>query len=131
MKDSKCLISCTDGYFGKGVYDEKKVKEYKIYNKEKYFGVLKSIFNKKSKKHLLENGFPKIWTKEFVKVHNCTIASSVMIDKEIINKIGYFDNKYWAPDYDYWLRAIEHTDMIYLDLPLMYYDGGHGDGQNY
>ncbi len=131
MKDTKYLISCTDGYFGKGIFEKSKVKEYKIYNKEKYYGVIKNIFKKKGKEHLLENGFPKFWNKEFINVHNCSIASSVMINKKLVSKIGYFSNKYYAPDYDYWLRAIEHSDLLYLDLPLMYYDVGHGDGQNY
>ena len=24
------------------------------------------------------------------------------------------------------MRVIEHTDCVYLDEPLLYYDGGHG-----
>ena len=64
-------------------------------------------------------------------VHNCCIASSVMIEKSIIDKVGYLSNQLWAPDYEYWKRVIEHTDCIYIDEPLLYWDSRHGEGQNY
>jgi len=129
MKTSGCLMSCTDGYFGNGIYD--KTKKYKIYNKEKYQNTIKSIFNRKGKGELMKNGFPLIWNKEFIDVHNCCIASSVMIEKSIIDKVGHFSNQLWAPDYEYWKRVIEHTDCIYIEEPLLYWDSGHGEGQNY
>ena len=129
MKTSGCLMSCTDGYFGSGIYD--KTKKYKIYNKEIYQNTIKSIFNNKGKGELMKDGFPLIWNKEFMNIHNCCIASSVMIEKSIIDKVGYFSNQLWAPDYEYWKRIIEHTDCIYLDEPLVFYDSGHGEGQNY
>lgn len=129
METSRCLISCTDGFFGNGIYD--KTKKYMIYNKEKYQNIIKNIFRRKGKGHLMEDGFPFIWTKEFMGVHNCCIASSVIIHRKIMDKIGYFSNQLWAPDYDYWTRAIQHSDLIYIDEPLLYWDSGHGDGQNY
>lgn len=129
MKTSGCLMSCTDGYYGSGTYD--KTKKYLIYNKEKYQNTIKSIFNRKGKGELMKDGFPLIWNKEFMNVHNCCIASSVMIEKSIIDKVGYLSNQLWAPDYEYWKRVIEHTDCIYIDEPLLYWDSRHGEGQNY
>ena len=129
MKETGCLMSCTDGYYGNGIYNPEQ--KYTIYNQEKYFGVLKSIYGRKGKGHLLENGFPKIWNKEYMDTHNCCIASSVMMERSIIDKIGYFSNQLWAPDYEYWQRIIQHTDCVYLSEPLLYYDGGHGGGQLY
>ena len=129
MKTSGCKMSCTDGYIGNGVYN--KEKNYKIYNKQQYQNIIKNIFSRKGKGHLMEDGFPFIWTKEFMGVHNCCIASSVIIHRKIMDKIGYFSNQLWAPDYDYWTRAIQHSDLIYIDEPLLYWDSGHGDGQNY
>ena len=126
---SQCLISCTDAYIGSGMYDFKK--KYKIYNKEQYCNIIKNIFNRKGKGTLMNGGFPPIWNKEFVETHNCSIASSVMIHNSLIEKIGYFSNQLWAPDYEYWKRAINETDMAYVDEPLLYYDVGHGGGQNY
>ena len=129
MLTSRCLISSTDGLIGKGIYD--KTKRYTLYNKERYLGTIKSIFSRKGESELMKYGFPTIWTEEFLNTHNCAIASSIMIHKSIIDKIGYFSNQLWAPDYDYWLRAIKHSDLMYVDEPLMYFDVGHGDGQNY
>ncbi len=129
MKTSGCLMSATDGYFGSGVYNPKK--KYQIYNKEKYQNIIKGIYSRKGKGELMKNGFPIIWNKEFLNVHNCCIASSVMIERSIIDKVGYFSNQLWAPDYDYWKRVIEHTDCIYLEKPLVYWDSRHGEGQNY
>ena len=34
-------------------------------------------------------------------------------------------------DYNCWLRLLEHTNCVYVKDPCVYYDGGHGDGQNY
>ena len=28
-------------------------------------------------------------------------------------------------------KNLKLTDLIYLDKPLFYYDGSHGDGRNY
>ena len=47
MISTRCQISCTDGYFGAGMYDPNK--KYQMYNKERYFGVIKNIFNRKGK----------------------------------------------------------------------------------
>ena len=129
MHNSGCLISCTDGYFGNGIYDSSK--KYILYNKQRYQNTIKGIFHRKGKGELMKDGFPRIWNKEFVSTHNCSIASSIMIHKSVIDKVGYFSNQLWAPDYDYWLKAVNHTDMLYLDEPLLYYDTGHGGGQNY
>ena len=59
------------------------------------------------------------------------ICSSVILDKEIINKVGMFDIRRRGEDYEYWLRALEHTDSVYVNDVCFYYDAGHGDGQNY
>lgn len=129
MKEHSCNMSCTEAYFGNGQYDV--MKKYIIYNDHKYKNTIKSIFAKKQKSHLMEHGFPAIWNQEFMETHNCCIASSVIIHKSIIDKIGYFSNQLWAPDYEYWKRVIKHTDCAYVNAPLVYYDGGHGNGQQY
>jgi len=129
MKETNCQMSCTDGLFGNGHYDCDK--KYQIYNRQKYLGTLRNIYHRKGKGSLLENGFPEVWNEEFMDVHNCCIASSVIIEKKVIEQIGSFSNELWAPDYEYWKRLIKHTNCVYIDEPLVYYDGGHGGGQNY
>ena len=41
------------------------------------------------------------------------------------------NNKLVHTDYDFWLRALEHTNCVYIEDICFYYDNGHGDGQNY
>ena len=129
MKTSGCKMSCTDGYIGNGIYD--KEKKYKIYNIQQYLNIIKNIFTRKGKGDLMKNGFPLIWNKEFLKVHNCCIASSVVMERTIVDKIGYFSNQHYAPDWEYWNRILEVTECVYVEEPLLYYDTGHGAGQLY
>lgn len=128
MKETGCKMSCTEGYFGRGIYN--KYEKYKKYNSEHYLNDLKRIY-KSANSPLLNNGFPRIWNKEFLSVHNCVICSSSIISKEIIDKVGFFKIVRVQEDYDYWKRTLEHTDCVYVDEPCFYYDGGHGSGQNY
>jgi glycosyltransferase involved in cell wall biosynthesis len=126
MKKSGCKMSSTDGLFGNGVYDINK-----NYNAEHYYTTLQNIYRRK-KSGLLKNGFPKIWSLGFLKIHNCVICSSVLMEKNILDKINNFKNvKNGREDYDCWLRALDHTNRVYVDDVCFYYDGGHGDGQNY
>lgn len=138
MKKSGCKMSSTDGLIGKGIYD--KTKKYKKYNAEHYYKTLQHIYRKKNS-NLLEKGFPEIWTLDFLKIHNCIIACSVIIHKDIIKKIGKkkeikmggttINNKIVHIDYDYWLRALQHTNSVYVTDVCFYYDSGHGDGKKY
>ena len=122
-------MSSTDGLFGNGVYDINK--NYKKYNAEHYYTTLQNIYRRKNS-DLLKNGFPKIWSLGFLKIHNCVICSSVLMEKSILDKINNFKNvKNGREDYDCWLRALKHTNSVYVDDVCFYYDGGHGDGQNY
>ena len=129
MKKHNCKMSCTDGLFGKGIYDPNK--SYRKYNKEHYMNVIKSIFTRHGKRALMKDGFPLIWNEEFLKTHNCCIASSVMVHKNIVKIIGDFSNDNWAPDWEYWKRIIKFTDCVYLDEPLLHWDSGSGDGKLY
>lgn len=129
MKLSGCKLSSTDGLIGKGVYDPNK--SYKKYNAEHYYKTLQSIYRRKNS-NLLDNGFPQLWSLDFLKIHNCIICSSVVIEKDILDKINNFKHlKNGQEDYNCWLRALEHTNNIYVNDVCFYYDSGHGDGQNY
>ena len=129
LKNSNCKMSCTDGLLGCGIYD--KNKNYKKYNSEFHFNTLQNIYKNKGS-NLLENGFPKIWNLYFLKIHNCVICSSVLVKKEILDKINNFPLlKNGDEDYTCWLKILEHTDIVYLDDICFYYDGYHGDGKNY
>jgi hypothetical protein len=87
---------------------------------------------RKNNSTLFDNGFPEIWTLDFLKVNNSMICSSVIVEKEILDNINNFRCiKNGKEDYDCWLRALEHTTSVYIPEMCFYYDTGHGDGQNY
>lgn len=123
MKKIGCKMSCTDGLNGIGVYNPNK--KYLKFNAER---CLFYIINKYRNTNYMKNGFPEIWTLDFLKINNCVICSSVVIEKEILEKINYMKfihmNKY--EDYDCWLRALEHTNCVYVKDICFYYDLGHG-----
>lgn len=151
MKRTGCKMSSTDGLFGYGSYNENL--KYKKYNAEYYFQTLYKIYEKYSANigrktlqkiplinkvvnqktnNMLANGFPDIWTFEFLNVHNCIIMSSVVLEKSILTKINNFKNiRNGKEDYDCWLRALKHTNSAYVKEICFYYDGGHGDGQEW
>ena len=127
MKKTGCKMSSTDGLIGNGVYDS--TKTYMKYNSENYMNTLKSVYKHTT---LLDNGIPEIWNLDFLKIHNCVICSSVVIEKEILMKINMFLHmKPPGEDYDCWLRALEHTDSVYVSDICFYYDNNHGYGINY
>jgi len=144
MIKTECKMSCTDGLIGNGVHNANK--KYLPYNAKHninivfgiskrnakhYYRTLLSIYIKKGS-NLLRKGFPDIWTLDFLKIHNCIICSSVLIEKDILDKITNFKNmKPPGEDYDCWLRALEHTNCVYVKDICFYYDNNHGNGQNY
>ena len=119
-------MSSTEGLCGNGVYN--KNNNYKKYNTEAHYITLQNIYKKNGSK-LLENGLPEIWNLNFMKIHNCMIASSVIIHKSIIEKIGNMSYKKIGEDYDYWLKALKYTNSAYLSDICFYYDNNHGYGQ--
>ena len=124
LKDDNCKMCSTDGLIGKGIYDSKK--SYKKYNAEYHYNILQNIYKRKGS-NLLENGFPDIWNLDFLKIHNCIICSSVIVEKELLDKIGGMDNVInGKEDYGCWLKLLEHTNCIYLKDICFYYDLGHG-----
>lgn len=127
MLEHESKFSSTEGYYGEGVYREDL--DYKLYNEEHFFKILKKKYKKTD---FIKNGkFPQLWTYEFLKVHNCVIKSSVVFEKEIFNLLGGFRGIPKLADYDCWLGLLQLTDLLYIDVPLFYYDGSHGSGKKY
>ena len=122
MKKNDIDISCTDGYIGKGFYNDND--KYKIYNKEYFFKKLTEKYN--------IDDFPKILDLKFIEIHNLIITSSICFKKELVNKIGYMkliknggeiiNNKKEWQDWEYWKRLLEYSNCLYIDKPLFYYD---------
>lgn len=128
MKESGCKMSCTDGYIGSGIYNEYAI--YQKYNNEYYYNSIQQIY-KNAKSEFVNNGFPTIWNYDFLKIHNCCICSSVVIDKDIIDKVGKFIISNTDEDYEYWLRVLKYTNIVYINDTCFYYDLNHGNGLMY
>ena len=111
--------------------------DLKLFNEEYYFKTISKKYKntKYFKKNFIFNKFdyPKIFDLSFIDIHNCIITSSVMIERELLIDVGMFDPtlKNGVGDYDCWLKVLEYTNCDYISDPLFYYDGSHGQGQNY
>lgn len=126
MKKTGCKMSSTDGLIGIGIYNPKKI--YKMYNSEHYFETIKQIY-KNAGSTMMNDGYPNIWTLNFLKIHNCMIASSVIVEKEILEKINYMGNLPGGQDdYDCWIRCLNHTNSVYVKDKCFYYDAAHNYG---
>ena len=121
-------MSCTDGLLGIGAY--RPGKQGMVYNGGR-IAFFQQLFRGKGST-LLDRGFPDVWTRDLLLVHNCCITSSVMMTAALVRKTGLMKTLKNGEDYDYWLRAMQHTDCRYVQsAPLFYYDNGHGDGRHY
>jgi len=128
LESKKHKLSSTEGYFGEGVFNPDI--KYPLYNKEKFYKKIKKRY--KSTPFHRNFHYPEIWNLDFIKIHNCIITSSVMVDRELFNNIGGFRGlPNGVGDYDCWLALLNLTDLIYIDTPLFYYDGKHAEGRNY
>ncbi len=128
LESKKYKLSSTEGLFGEGVYDNSI--NYPLYNQERFYKKIKKRYKKT--KYYRNFSYPEIWDYDFISIHNCIITSSVMVQKELFNKVGGFRGlPNGVGDYDCWLALLKLTDLIYLDYPLFYYDGSHGEGRNY
>lgn len=127
MEQDYFKFSSTEGYFGLGTFDPEK--KYPLYNKEHFYKVLRRKY--RYTKYLKNGKLPKIWGEDFLKIHNCIIKSSAVVEKETLKMIGGFRGIPKKSDYDCWLNVIKVTDLLYIDEPLFYYDGAHGSGQYY
>jgi len=127
MIEKKYKFSSTEGFYGTGVYDVKK--KYNLYNREHFWEILRKKY--KRTRYLKIGKFPKIWKYGFIKIHNCIIKSSVIVEKDLFDGIGGIKSLPRNSDYDCWLTLLRTTNLLYIDEPLFYYDGGHGSGQKY
>lgn len=127
MQKTGCKMSSTDGLIGDGIFNPKK--SYKKYIAEHCYELLQNVYKGTN---LLDNGVPIIWNLSFLKIHNCVICSSVVIEKTILDKINNMKClKNGEEDYNCWLTVLQHTDSVYVKDICFYYDNCHGYGQKY
>ena len=113
MKKYNCKMSCTEGFIGEGVYN--KNINHKRYNQEHYFKLLTEIYERNGYDYK-NNGIPELFDKNFLSIHNCCICSSVIIAKDVLEKIEYFKTmKPPGEDYNCWLNAIIPTALTLMN----------------
>ncbi len=129
MNKTGCEMSSTEGLHGNKNQRYNINNKYPKFNKEKHFGCLVKIY--KNKNIDISNKFPEVWNKKFVEIHNCMIASSVVVKKDILDKIGYMKNlPNGKEDYDCWKRCLDHTDSVYLEDDVYFFYASINDHDN-
>jgi glycosyltransferase involved in cell wall biosynthesis len=129
MRETGCKMSCTEGWIGSGPYDNRRT--YSLYNGEHYRDDIRNIYRSRGSS-AVDSGYPRIWDRAFLDIHNCCITSSVIIERDILNIIRFIPHeRNGREDYECWKEATKHTDCVYVEEPCVYYDLGHGAGQNY
>lgn len=78
----------------------------------------------------ISKGIPQIITSKLNSRTNLIINSSVVIKKDLVNNVGGFRLIIYE-DYDLWKRVMQFTNCVYIQHPLVHYDGDHGDGTYY
>ena len=136
LESSDLKMVCSEASSNYGLYDESSTKT--LFNDQIVFNEISKIYKNSSmkkefqKKRIFKFEYPSIWTSKFIKIHNCIITSSVVVEKNLLNKIGNFrdiqSKKLWS-DWDCWLGLLTHTDCYYFSEPLLYYN--LDDGLNY
>ena len=130
-------LTCSDAFANNGIYDVGLTN--KRFNQEIVFKEISDIYKKSKLKKIFVKRmnykfeFPEIWDLKFIKVHNCIITSSVVVDKNLIVQIGKFrdiQTKKLYSDWDCWLGLLTHTDCYYFSEPLIYYDLNDGMNKN-
>lgn len=121
-------MCCTEAWCGRGSYFDGI--DRKMMQQEYHF---KYLWEKYMRNGVdLSNGFPEVWSKEFINIHNCIITSSVMMKKSLIDKIGFMPYlKNGKEDYTYWKKVLSEVKCYFISEPCLYYDMGHGKGRNY
>jgi glycosyltransferase involved in cell wall biosynthesis len=66
------------------------------------------------------SALPKLLTKQIISYTNYINNSTVILHREIVQIVGSFRAVPYE-DWDYWKRALEYTDCLYVDKPLTYY----------
>ncbi len=106
-ENPKIFMSSTNMLAGDGLYD--KNKKYNLLTPGFNFNIIKA--------KMLEDG-------------NKLLNSTVVLHKNIIDKVGEFDlgiNEDWK----YWRRSLKYTDCFYINEPLVYYDNNHAGKKHY
>ena len=130
MEQNNIDVSVTEVLVGKGIYNPNK--NYKLGSLSLH-NENKIKFIKQNKKDLFEKcQKEKIFTNEYIKIANDLYGCScMMLNKNVIDKVGYFPIKKDGDDKVYFENISKHYNIHKLSKPLSYIDWNHGYGYNY
>ena len=117
MQKYNSSLCCSNMLVGNGPYSNNSNTTNTYFKKSFSFGT-----------ELEDNIFK--FNKKSIESINYVNNSSCIIHKSIVDKIGLLEGGN-NEDYRYWLKALNHTDGIYIQKPLVYYDIGHSSCKNY
>ncbi|MFN4151216.1 MAG: glycosyltransferase family 2 protein [Candidatus Sericytochromatia bacterium] len=107
--------------------EDKLLKQIKLFNDPK-IGLVHSHYSILKEDNQLITNIPEKEEKfngnmySNMKIHNLVGTSTVVIRKECIDKVGFFEGEYSpAEDYDLWLRISKEYDFGYISESLVYY----------
>jgi glycosyltransferase involved in cell wall biosynthesis len=126
MKKTGCGLSCTSSWYGGTKYEPGK--KYEFMNEGVFWKQISTEFKKKNHPEWVEQGsFPKIWTYEFLRIHNCIVASTVLVEKELFLRVGSMPVHSRSGDYMCWFKILKHTHCAYVNKSKIYYDYKRGE----
>lgn len=117
MKQHNGLFSYTESYYSEEDAAYIPGKKYKKYLSEQYADFIFSRFGFET--------MPMVITEKINAIHNLIITSSVVVHKSLIEKVGIFVHEPEMPkweDWAYWLKCMKHTDCLFLNIPLIFYN---------
>lgn len=124
MKKQNCVFSCTEGRILFPSTGTAELDSAPLYNAQHYIRQISTIYETAGHPEMVNmvDGFLPVWTHEMIKIHNCIITSSVVVERELFEKVGGFSYlKNGEEDYELWLILLQHTNCIYINKPLLYY----------
>lgn len=118
--NSNYKLCATEGLMGNSFYTDNKY--YPKYHIEFYKDFCLNFF---AENNMVFNGaLPSIFDKDLISRHNFIIHSSVVYDKLLYYDVGgYSFTKYGREDWDLFLAMLDKSKCIYINEPLVYYDG--------
>jgi len=122
-------MCCTEGYMGDGPYDQNR--DYPVYHREFYGNFCADFFSERGRRWTGQ--LPETFSRELIEEHNFVIHSSVLIKRELLDRVGFYrefplggvreGGEFRAEDWDLWMRCAAFGDFLHLNTPLVYYDG--------
>lgn len=112
--------SCSDALIGCGQYDLNT--SYPRMMADFFFNEIRHILASKGCFDI-ENGFPAYFSTDLLTKHNLVITSSVIVRRDILEKIGYMKTvPLGQEDYSCWLDVSKYTDFTFISTPCLFYD---------